>query len=294
MNAAFAGARARQRYATAAGGSAASRQALRRTVAAGGADGFGYIVSNSWRRNSGSRSSRSKVGFNYATDVEPMVPRAEALAANGVFLGGPARDFERLGRLQFATLVEHGLWPDSKVIDIGCGALRAGYWLLHFLEPGCYFGLEPNREMVELGIREFLEPHLLERAQPRWAHNEDFDFNVFGVQFDFFLARSIWTHASKRQISKMLDGFVATAAPTAVMLASYFKKPRISRGEKREYLGDEWVGRSHTRNRPGRAYHSYSWIESECRRRGLGLLELDKPPVNDQRWLRIDFITGST
>jgi SAM-dependent methyltransferase len=221
--------------------------------------------------------------------VRQIQARADELAAEGVFLGGPARDFESLGRLQFTTLLENGLWPDSKVLDVGCGALRAGYWLLHFLEPGCYFGLEPNREMVELGMREFLEPGLVEQARPSFAHNADFDFGVFGTRFEFFLARSIWTHASKQHIRVMLDSCAATAAPNAVMLASYFRTPRIPRGEKREHRGTEWVGRSHTRGQRGRAYHSHEWIASECQHRGLRVSELEQRPVNEQRWLRIDF-----
>ena len=45
---------------------------------------------------------------------------------------------------------------------------------------------------------------------------------MFGVKFDFFLAYSIWTHASKTQIATMLSSFAATSQPKAVFLASYY------------------------------------------------------------------------
>src|SRR3954454_18606924 len=70
--------------------------------------------------------------------------RAAQLKAAGGFLGGPFEDFERVGRLQLVTLVQQGLNPSSKVLDVGCGSLRAGYWLMNFLEPGGYHGIEPR------------------------------------------------------------------------------------------------------------------------------------------------------
>jgi hypothetical protein len=48
---------------------------------------------------------------------------------------------EIAGRLQFAMLIREGVYPSSKVLDIGCGCLRGGYWLIHFLGS---FGLEPR------------------------------------------------------------------------------------------------------------------------------------------------------
>jgi hypothetical protein len=125
-----------------------------------------------------------------------------------VFTGGPVEEFERVGRHQFITLLGQGLNLNSRVLDIGCGCLRAGYWLIHFLDPDCYFGIEPNRAMLETGLSSLLEPGLAEAKRPRFDHNADFNLTVFGERFDFVLARSIWTHASKTQIETMLDGIV--------------------------------------------------------------------------------------
>jgi SAM-dependent methyltransferase len=83
---------------------------------------------------------------------------AERLHEEGIFTGGPPQLFESAGRLQFSTLIREGLWPHSKVLDIGCGALRAGYWLVRFLEPERYYGIEPNRKMLDKGIEYVLTP----------------------------------------------------------------------------------------------------------------------------------------
>lgn len=245
--------------------------------------------------------------------------RGEYLAAK-VFTGGPVKYFEQAGRLQFEVLIHEGLRPRSKVLDVGCGALRAGYWLLHFLEPGCYFGIEPNQTMLQAGIENVLEPGLVDRSKPKFSSREDFDFTIFETQFDFVLARSIWTHASKAQICRMLDSFVSATSQTGVFLTSYrpaslvavgtSRTPLAERlaarmaiastapslsplipgiGERRwDYQDDAWLGQSHRSNLPGMVRHSFRWIARECIRRGLIARELGYGVMNHQRWIRID------
>jgi len=245
--------------------------------------------------------------------------RAECLAAE-IFIGGPVKDFDKVGRLQLEVLLQEGAQPTSKVLDVGCGALRAGYWLLHFLEPGCYFGIEPNQKMLQAGIEYILEPGLLNRAKPKFSSAEEFDFTVFGTTFDFVLARSIWTHASKEQICSMLSSFVRTASPAGVFLTSYRPASLSARGTRRspaaerlasrwalaarvpslaplvpsigaamwDYRAAEWVGQSHKSSLPGMVHHSFRWIAHECARRGLRVRELGYGVVNHQRWLRIE------
>ena len=96
--------------------------------------------------------------------------------------------------------IREGWYPSSKVLDIGCGCLRGGYWLIRFLDHACYFGIEPHREMLHKGIETLLEPGLLENKQPRFDMNDRFDFSVFGAPFDCVLAHSVCSHASKAQI----------------------------------------------------------------------------------------------
>ena len=77
---------------------------------------------------------------------------------DGVFLGGPPKLFETAGRMQLILMLREGLYPTSKVLDVGCGCLRGGYWLINFLAPGGYCGVEPNRAMVEAGLTHLLDP----------------------------------------------------------------------------------------------------------------------------------------
>lgn len=209
--------------------------------------------------------------------------RAEAIAED-VFLGGPPEDFESAGRLQLVTLLEQGLTPGSRVLDVGCGCLRGGYWLIHFLDPGGYFGIEPNRTMLQAGLDNILEPGLAEAKQPRFAHRDDFNLDCFdGLRFDYFLARSIWTHASKSQIEAMLDSFSDASVDRGVLLASYLKARPLG-----DYKGDKWIGKSHESDASGLVRHSFRWVRETCERRGLKVAELGQHAFNGQRWLRIE------
>lgn len=215
----------------------------------------------------------------------------------GIFLGGPRRDFETVGRLTFNLLLGEGLAPHHKVLDIGCGALRIGYWLIGFLEAGGYCGLEPNRRMLRTGLERILEPGMEEEKRPRFSHDERFDFTVFPeTRFDFVIARSVWTHASKTQIVQMLESFCATAVPGARFLTSYLPAMPVGTAPGgmrtravwvRDYKGEEWIGASHRRKEGGMVAHSKRWIRRTCRERGLEVQSLKGEVINRQRWLRI-------
>lgn len=214
--------------------------------------------------------------------------RAEMLGAKQ-FLGVPIKDFEAGGREQLCHLLTAGLNPDSTVVDLGCGVLRGAYWLIHFLNSGCYCGIEPHRERLQMGITTILEPELLAAKRPRFDTNADFDTSVFGERFDFFIAYSIWTHASKQQILTTLASFLRDAQESGVFLTSYLPAD----ADHPDYRGDRWYGTSHESDVPGCIHHDLGWITAECGSRGLVVRELGQDKIHGQFWLEIKRRTGS-
>jgi SAM-dependent methyltransferase len=208
--------------------------------------------------------------------------KAEALAVQGVFLGGPVKDFDPVGRYSFITLLSLGLLPQHSVLDIGCGCLRIGYWLIHFLDKDRYAGIEPNKKMLQAGIDAFLSADILESKRPRFASNDDFDLGGFDRLFDFVLARSVWTHAAPRHIETMLDQFIRHSHQDGIFLTSYLP----ATGDQEQYEGTDWVGRSHTSDDVGTVRHKLSWIQEICAARGLRAREMDNI-ILEQTWLDI-------
>jgi hypothetical protein len=214
--------------------------------------------------------------------------RFEALAKNK-FLGVPLEGFEAAGKEQLLYLLRAGLHRSSKLIDMGCGVLRAGYWIIAFLDPGCYCGIEPHPERLQIGIHSILDPGTMALKRPRFDANPNFDTSVFGEKFDFFLAYSIWTHASKSQIQTMLSAFLRDSTDQGIFLTTFL--PAGWRGK--DYRGETWYGTSHESDVPGCIHHSFNWIKSECDGRGLALFKLGRDRTHGQVWLKIKK-SGST
>jgi hypothetical protein len=209
--------------------------------------------------------------------------RATEMMARHGFLGVPVETFEDAGRRQFTALLSEGLCPESKVLDIGCGCLRTAYWLIRFLDPGCYHGIEPARLRVEHGLHHLFAPELVLAKQPRFDFNPHFDSSVFTTRFDYFLAGSIWTHASKAQIEATLESFRRDSNPTGVFLTSYLPP----RHPDEDYQGECWVGTSHESDTPGVIRHALSWIAEQCGKRGLRVQEVPGEAFDLQYWLRV-------
>lgn len=208
----------------------------------------------------------------------------EQMMARYGFLGVPVETFEQGGRAQLMELLGEGLVPESRVVEIGCGCLRIAYWLVRFLNPGGYHGIEPARNRVEHGREYLFTPDELSLKQPRFDHNADLDTSVFRMRFDFFVARSIWTHACKRQIEASLDSFVRDATESGIFLTSYLP----AHGPEDDYQGDTWVGTSHESDVPGVICHSLDWIVEQCERRGLEVDEVSQDiDCDGQYWLRV-------
>jgi hypothetical protein len=113
--------------------------------------------------------------------------RFEALAKDK-FPGIPIEGFEASGRERRHYLLRAGLNSSSKLVDLGCGVLRAGYRIIRFLDPGGYCGIEPHQERLQIGMDAILEPGAIDQRRPRFDSNQHFDTSVFAEKFDFFLA----------------------------------------------------------------------------------------------------------
>ncbi len=228
----------------------------------------------------GSNGSNPEPADAAAMDVQS---RADRMISEQGFLGVPRETFAQAGREQLMALLAEGLRPDAKVLEFGCGCLRIAYWLVRFLDPRGYHGIEPARARVEYGLRYLFSPEEIRLKRPRFDFNAAFDSSVFGRKFDFFLARSIWTHASKPQIEATLDSFLRDSAPGAIFLASYLP----ANSDEEDYHGSAWVGTSHESNTPGVIRHALASIIAQCKKRGLTCEEIPGFDCDTQLWLRV-------
>jgi SAM-dependent methyltransferase len=205
------------------------------------------------------------------------IARLIAGETNG-FTGGPAKRFGEVGRYTLESLQRAGLQPHHTLLDVGCGVLRIGYWLVRFLEADHYFGLEPVKMYVDAGVKYAVGPELMAQKRPRFDHNERFDFSPFGVTFDFVVARSIFSHASPALIGRALDSFCRTGSDSAVMLASY-KQTLKEDGDAIivDLNGEAGIW--------GWRRYATSYLIELAEERGLHAEPYERP-FNGQRWMR--------
>jgi cyclopropane fatty-acyl-phospholipid synthase-like methyltransferase len=108
-------------------------------------------------------------------------------------LVGPARLWEPKRRFQFEFLTSHGLRPEHRLLDIGCGTLRGGIPLIEYLEPGHYVGIEARAEVLEEGRNELAESGLTHK-RPVLIHAADPEGLQLETPFDIAWAFAVFIH----------------------------------------------------------------------------------------------------
>ncbi len=147
---------------------------------------------------------------------------AEPAHRSGV---GPEDRFDILGALQFANLVDAGLREHHTLLDIGCGCLRGGRFFITYLQAGKYFGWEPNVELLEAGKKHEVGQDMLQARYPTFANWDDFKFTTHWSQhkFDFILAQSIFSHATRAQVQTCFKEVAGAMKPGSKFLFTFWK-----------------------------------------------------------------------
>jgi SAM-dependent methyltransferase len=101
------------------------------------------------------------------------------------------------GKYRFEFLVESGLRPEHRLLDIGCGSLRIGVPAIRYLEAGNYCGVESHLYSLEAAATYEVPLHGLEAKRPRLLWDADFTFSHFGTTFDWVIDSATSTSVGK-------------------------------------------------------------------------------------------------
>ncbi|KAL7474932.1 hypothetical protein ACHAW6_000875 [Cyclotella cf. meneghiniana] len=192
------------------------------------------------------------------------------------FVGGPEAVFSAMPAHVMRVLRHLGMKTTSRVLEVGVGLGRNAKSIIDFLDKGGFCGIEPNGDMLAVGVAHMIGRGVMEKKQPRFSTNADFDFGVFFQKekedrskmqlFDVVTSRSVWTHTSKLQIEQYLESFARYTNPNAFLATSVVN---ITEDCSKDYNGTEWVGKSHDANNQGIVLHCMPWLREICRRKGL-------------------------
>jgi SAM-dependent methyltransferase len=135
--------------------------------------------------------------------------------------------WDRVGERQLAFLKERGLLPEHKLLDVGCGALRAGVHFMGYLRHGNYYGIDKEEELILAGIEVEMPRYGVEEAHPHLRAVEGFSLEHLpeDVRFDFAIAHSIFTHIVPELIEQCLKSVVPRLRSTGTFFATYHRSP---------------------------------------------------------------------
>jgi len=179
---------------------------------------------------------------------------------------GPEDRFDIVGAHQLSILIKHGLRESHTLLDIGCGSLRGGRFLIVYLNSGNYHGVEPNEGILNAG----LESEIPNYKNSQFHITDDFSFP--DRQFDFLLAHSIFIHASEKQVAKCIAQASRVMHSGSKFLATYFIGDKTPAKEDWSY--------------PSPIHHPFKLFKQEAIKSNLGISELsDKHPTHGHIWL---------
>jgi hypothetical protein len=147
---------------------------------------------------------------------------------------GPPEEYDFMGATQFRLLCSLGLRSWHDLLDVGCGSLRAGRFFITYLDEGRYCGIEPNRWLIDDAITRNLGTDLVRIKRPLFDGNQRFNAEVFGRQFDFILAQSIFSHAGKDLIGEALANFRLALKPTGLIAVTFIEAAE-------DFHGSGWI-----------------------------------------------------
>ena len=133
--------------------------------------------------------------------------------------------WDYLGKLQLDYLVARGLKPEHRLLEVGCGPLRAGVHFIGYLEPGHYAGVDKWDDVLETARRVELKRYGVEDRNPTLLANERFEFGQLGRTFDYAIAQSVFTHLPLNSIIRCLVEMGRVLDPGGRFYASIYENP---------------------------------------------------------------------
>ena len=144
------------------------------------------------------------------------VMRADAARSHNAAVGSKTRgSWLKIGQMQFDYLLSHGLKPDMRMLEIGCGNLRAGRLFIDYLDTGNYFGIDISPDIL-LAAQDTVTEFGLQRKLPHLSVVRDMTLAFLpDGQFDVIHAHSVFSHSPVEIIDECLAHIGRIMAPGA-------------------------------------------------------------------------------
>ncbi|MGN9840211.1 class I SAM-dependent methyltransferase [Nonomuraea sp. H19] len=147
-----------------------------------------------------------------------------------------------LGRMQFDYLVEHGLKPECRMLEIGCGNLRAGHLFIDYLHSGNYYGIDISPDIL-MAAQETIVQHGLRDKLPYLTPVRDLRFAFLPSEhFDVVHAHSVFSHSPLEVIEECFAHVGRVMKPNAWFDFTFDR----TEGKEHQVLREDFYYRTET------------------------------------------------
>jgi SAM-dependent methyltransferase len=142
------------------------------------------------------------------------VMRSDAARSREAAVGSHTHEsWLEIGQMQFDYATSHGLKPDMRMLEIGCGNLRAGRLFIDYLDPGNYYGLDISPDIL-LAAQDTIARYELQSKLPHLTVVADLRLHFLpDAGFDFVHAHSVFSHSPIAVIDECLAHVGRILAP---------------------------------------------------------------------------------
>ena len=147
---------------------------------------------------------------------------------------GPPKDYDLVSAMVFNLLTSIGLRQHHRVLDIGCGSLRVGRLLIPYLNSRNYFGVEPNKWLVDDGINNEIGRDLVKIKKPTFSFLPSMEEFKKPLGIDYAIAQSIFSHCGKDLIKGWLSQLAFHLKDNGVLVATFLV-------DNKDYNGQGWI-----------------------------------------------------
>lgn len=147
---------------------------------------------------------------------------------------GPPADYDLVSAMTFGLLTACGLRQHHTLLDVGCGSLRLGRLLIPYLNPAKYIGLEPNKWLIDDGLRYEVGASLADIRQPQFIYDTSLASLSPETRIDYAVAQSIFSHTAPDLLAQWVREISGFLSPAGILLAT------VIPGES-DFTGEGWI-----------------------------------------------------
>jgi SAM-dependent methyltransferase len=133
--------------------------------------------------------------------------------------------WEETGRIQMQLLIDAGLQPRHRLLDIGCGSLRLGCKVVPYLDPGHYWGTDLSADLMARGRQtELTDPTRL--SPDHLIQDDNFAFPGIPPTIDYAIVFAVFTHLPLAHLHQALTRIHAHFPALQNLLFTVFLGPQ--------------------------------------------------------------------